>query len=119
MHAFTWQESIGINILALCVEMLLGALASGRQTSMVQGDVHTVKGAVGSRCGEAISQIVLWNVVGSRGAFRAWPDLLYPSLDSPQSPGVDFLLSASVNHVLEDPHTLAFHKRAKSSDISV
>lgn len=45
-----------------------------------KGDVHAVRGAIGSRCGEAISQILLWNVVGSRGVFQ--------SLARPASPAL-------------------------------
>lgn len=47
-----------------------------------KGDVHTVRGAIGSRCGEAISQILLWNVVGSRGFF------FFQSLARPASPAL-------------------------------
>lgn len=86
-----------------------------------KGEAHTVRGAIGSRCGEAISQILLWNVVGSRGV------LFFQSLARPASPALTHhraqeqtpLLSATVNHVLGDPHTLEFRMRTRSSDISI
>lgn len=85
-----------------------------------RGDARTVRGAIGSRCGEAVSPIILWNLVGSTEVSEPSQTCFSPALTHRRAQEwVHCLLFASVNHLLDGLHTLRVHMRTGSSDISI
>lgn len=101
------------------MEMLLGALASRRQTSTVQARCAHSQGSHWEQVWGGYFSDPPLECGGVQRGFSELRQTCKPSLDPPQSPGADSLLSASVNHVLGDPHTLEFRMRTRSSDISI
>lgn len=101
------------------MEMLLGALASRRQTSTVQARCAHSQGSHWEQVWGGYFSDPPLECGGVQRGFSEPRQTCKPSLDPPQSPGADSLLSASVNHVLGDPHTLEFRMRTRSSDISI